>query len=50
MGIDQTSYTPCIATADGFLNELSESLEKTHVTTEDINDVNYISEGFLSRY
>jgi hypothetical protein len=22
----------------------------THVTTEDINDVNYISEGFLSRY
>jgi len=29
---------------------LSDSLSKTHVTTEDINDVNFISEGFLSRY
>jgi hypothetical protein len=29
---------------------LSESLNNTYVETEDINDVNYISEGFLSRY
>ena len=50
IGIDQTSFTPCVATADGFLNDLSEQLEKTHVSTEDINDVNYISEGFLRRY
>lgn len=50
IGIDQNSYTPCIPTAGGFLEQLSESLEKTHVTTEDINDINYISEGFLSRY
>lgn len=50
VGIDQNSYTPCIATAGGFLEQLSDQLEKTHVTTEDINDVNYISEGFLNRY
>ena len=50
MGIDKESHTPTIPTADGFLTDLSESLSKTHVTTEDINDVNYISEGFLSRY
>ena len=50
IGIDQNSFTPCVATADGYLSEVSEQLEKTHVTTEDINDVNYITEGFLSRY
>ena len=25
-------------------------MEKTHVQTKDINDINYVSEGFLSRY
>ena len=50
IGIDQNAYTPCVATADGYLNELSEQLNQTHVQTEDINDINYISEGFLSRY
>ena len=50
IGIDKESHTPTIPTADGFLSDLSESLEKTHVTTEDINDVNFISEGFLTRY
>ena len=50
IGIDQTSYTPCIPTAGGFLEQLSNSLEKTHVTTSDINGVNFISEGFLNRY
>ena len=50
IGVDQNSFTPCVATADGFLNEMSEQLEKTHVCTEDINDVNYITEGFVSRY
>lgn len=50
IGIDKESHTPTIPTADGFLTELSDSLSKTHVTTEDINDVNFISEGFLSRY
>lgn len=50
IGIDKESRTPTIPTADGFLSELSESLSMTHVTTKDINDVNFISEGFLSRY
>ena len=50
IGIDKESRTPTIPTADGFLSELSESLSMTHVTTDDINDVNFISEGFLSRY
>lgn len=50
IGIDQNAFTPCIATADGYLTDLSEQLEKTHVQTKDINDINYVSEGFLSRY
>ena len=50
LGLDQNSYTPTIPTAGGLLEQLSGSLNKTYVTTEDINDVNYISEGFLSRY
>lgn len=50
MGIDQTSHLPCIATADGFLTDMELQLEKTHVETADIHDVNYISEGFLTRY
>ena len=47
---------------DNFLNALGYKLkevvgnhhkifcDKTYVTTEDVNDVNYVSEGFLSRY
>ena len=50
LGLDQTSYTPTIPTAGGDLEKLKDALGKTYVTTEDINDVNYISEGFLSRY
>ena len=50
LGLDQNSYTPTIPTAGGLLEQLSGSLNKTYVTTEDIKDVNYISEGFLSRY
>ena len=50
LGLDQNSYTPTIPTAGGLLEQLSNSLDKTYVTTEDINDVNYVSEGFLSRY
>jgi hypothetical protein len=51
IGIDKESRTPTIPTAAGFLDEFDVNEWKmTHVTTEDINDVNYISEGFLSRY
>ena len=50
IGIDKVSRTPCIPTANGFLKTMASQLDKTHVTTKDIYDVNYISEGFLSRY
>lgn len=50
MGVDQEAHVPCIATADGILTELGNNLNTTHVETSDINDVNYVSEGFLSRY
>lgn len=50
LGLDQNAYTPTIPTAGGLLEQLANSLDKTYVTTEDINDVNYVSEGFLTRY
>lgn len=50
IGIDKESHTPTIPTARGILSEVSDSLSNTYVETKDINDVNYISEGFLSRY
>ena len=50
IGVDKESHTPTIPTMGGFLQELAPSLNNTYVETDDINDVNYISEGFLSRY
>lgn len=50
IGIDQESHTPTIPTAGGVLDTIQSSLLNTYVETEDINGVNYISEGFLSRY
>lgn len=51
IGLDCNSYTPTIPTQGGFLTEMADSLDgSTYVEVEDINDVNYISEGFLSRY
>ena len=50
IGIDKESRTPTIPTAGGILTKLGDNLEKTHVETENINGVNYISEGFLKRY
>lgn len=49
IGIDKVSRTPCIPTADGMLARLN-NLDKTYVETKDIGNVNYISEGFLTRY
>lgn len=51
IGLDKVSHTPTIPTCGGFLHEMAESLDgSTYVETNDINDVNYISEGFLTRY
>lgn len=48
IGIDQESRLPTIPTAGSFITEIN--YENTHVVTEDVNDVNYISEGFMTRY
>ena len=50
VGIDNESRTPTIPTAGGALERLSNTLEQTYVETENINGLNYISEGFLKRY
>nr|DAU84751.1 MAG TPA: stabilization protein [Caudoviricetes sp.] len=51
IGIDNNACTPTLPTQGGFLSSLADSIEgSTYVEVEDINDVNYISEGFLSRY
>lgn len=50
IGIDNESRTPTIPTAGGILSDLSNELGQTHVETENINGLNYISEGFLKRY
>lgn len=51
VGIDDVSRTPTIPTCNGYLTDLSDTLDgSSYVETEDINDINYISEGFLSRY
>ena len=49
VGIDKESRTPCIPTVGGSLEQL-EDLTNTYVETRDIGGVNYISEGFLTRY
>lgn len=50
IGVDKVSNTPTIPTCNGFLSDLSDSLDTSYVETSDINGINYISEGFLSRY
>lgn len=51
IGIDNVAHTPTIPTQGGFLTEMADNLDgSTYVQVDDINDVNYISEGFLSRY
>lgn len=51
IGLDLNSYTPTLPTQGGFLTELADSLDgSSYVEVDDINGVNYISEGFLTRY
>lgn len=50
LGIDKESRTPTIPTAGGVLTRLQNTLSSTHVETDNINGLNYISEGFLKRY
>lgn len=50
LGVDKHSRTPTIPTAGPILSSQASKLQKTNVTVDNINGVNYISEGFLSRY
>lgn len=48
VGLDNESRTPTLPTLGGILNNVN--VGNSFVETSDINDINYISEGFLSRY
>ena len=48
VGLDNESRTPTLPTLAGVLTDLD--YENTFIETSDINDINYISEGFLSHY
>ena len=48
IGLDNESRTPTLPTLAGVLSDLN--LSNSFVETSDINDINYVSEGFLSRY
>jgi hypothetical protein len=48
IGIDNESRTPTLPTIGGVINDIN--VQSSFVQTENINDINFISEGFLSRY
>ena len=48
IGLDKESRTPTLPTIEGVVSNVN--LNNSFVETSDINDINYISEGFLSRY
>ena len=48
IGLDQESRTPTLPTLAGITTTVN--YENTFIETSDINDINYISEGFLSHY
>lgn len=48
VGLDKESRTPTLPTLGDVIADVN--LNNSFVETSDINDINYISEGFLSRY
>ena len=48
IGLDKKSRTPTLPTLGGVIDSIR--YENSFVETEDINYVNFVSEGFLSRY
>ena len=48
IGLDNESRTPTLPTLGGVLSDVQ--YENTFIETEDLNNINYISEGFLSKY
>lgn len=47
IGVDNVSRTPTLPTLGGIVTDINP--EKSYIET-DLNDINYVSEGFLSRY
>lgn len=48
IGLDKESRTPTIPTLGGVIDNIA--TDNSFVETSDLNDINYISEGFLGRY
>ena len=48
IGVDKESRTPTIPAMAGIIDNIT--TENSFVETSDINDINYVSEGFLGRY
>ncbi len=48
IGLDNESRTPTLPTIGGVISDVN--TDNSFVETSDINDINYISEGFLSRF
>lgn len=48
IGIDKESRTPTLPTLQGVVNNID--WDKSFIETSDINDINFVSEGFLARY
>ena len=48
IGLDNESRTPTLPTLGGVLTDVN--FNNSFIETSDINDINYISEGFLSHY
>jgi hypothetical protein len=48
VGLDKESRTPTLPTLAGIIDTINHN--NSFVETSDINDINYVSEGFLSRY
>ena len=48
IGLDNESRTPTLPTVAGVIQDIN--TDNSYVETSDINDINFVSEGFLSRY
>ena len=48
VGLDKESRTPTLPTIGGVLSNVT--YDKSFIASKNINDINYISEGFLGRY
>jgi hypothetical protein len=48
IGLDKESRTPTLPTMSGVMQDIK--YENSFIESQDLNDINYVSEGFLGRY